>query len=235
MMMLTVSFFVCSCAGPCLNMFHGIAPYRTRHVIISHCLGSPPVPPLMFARFERPRRQFWKVTAWNESTAFWWNPRALTVKLLRHQSVLIGICSTRWIELQILTWKKCWVLSLPLGINLIGVTRTRSSIQFAFMYLDRQVPLCNKVGVTSWMPWHAGVPGWKHTESRMKFGATFPPLRYLCSCRHSVSLVTTSYSVCIHTPLQSEADQFSVQPVSASCNATLHRAWKSQARRLQPV
>ena len=82
MMMLNVSFFVCSCTGPCLKMFHGIAPYRTRHVIISHCLGSRPVPPLMFARFERPRRQFWKVTAWNESTAFWWNPRALTVKLL---------------------------------------------------------------------------------------------------------------------------------------------------------
>lgn len=88
------------------------------------------------------------------------------------------------------TWNECCVFSLPLGIYLIGLTRTRSSIQLTFMYLDRQFPLCNKVGVTSWMPWHAGVPGWKHTESRMKCGATFPPPRYLCSCRDSVALVT---------------------------------------------
>jgi hypothetical protein len=28
---------------------------------------------------------------------------------------------------------------------------------------------------------------------------------------------------------RSEANLFSAQPVSASCNASLHRAWKSQA------
>lgn len=108
-------------------MFPGIAPYRTRHVIISHCLGSRTVPPLMFARFERPRRQFWKVPAWNESTAFdgthvLWQSNCWGIN-----ACWFGICSTRWIGdvLQILErnvgfypchWELTWLVWLELAV-----------------------------------------------------------------------------------------------------------------------